>query len=70
MSTGPRVPECVATSSGSEMTSPRGGHDMIESMGVRAIIFSVNCYIAAVLALFISFSLDLKVRPGLWSLSI
>ena len=33
---------------------------MIESMDVRAIIFSVNCYIAAVLALFISFSLDLK----------
>jgi uncharacterized membrane protein YccC len=33
---------------------------MIEGMGVRAIIFSVNCYIAAILALFISFSLDLK----------
>src|SRR5215467_9419153 len=29
-------------------------------MGVRAIIFSVNCYIATILALFISFSLDLK----------
>jgi uncharacterized membrane protein YgaE (UPF0421/DUF939 family) len=33
---------------------------MIKAMGVRAIIFSVNCYIAAILALFISFSLDLK----------
>jgi uncharacterized membrane protein YccC len=42
------------------MTSPRDGHDMIKGMGVRAVIFSVNCYIAAILALFISFSLDLK----------
>jgi uncharacterized membrane protein YccC len=33
---------------------------MIKGMGVRAIIFSVNCYIAAIFALFISFSLDLK----------
>ena len=28
--------------------------------GIRPIIFSVNCYIATILALFISFSLDLK----------
>ena len=33
---------------------------MIRHIGIRPIIFSVNCYIAAVLALFISFSLDLK----------
>src|SRR6201993_123468 len=33
---------------------------MIRGFGVRPIIFSVNCYIAAILALFISFSLDLK----------
>src|SRR5262245_41462504 len=42
------------------ITSPRDGHDMIKGMGVQAIIFSVNCYIAAILTLFISFSLDLK----------
>src|SRR5499427_4123284 len=28
--------------------------------GIRPIIFSINCYIATILALFISFSLDLK----------
>ena len=44
---------------------PDGEHsrregDMIRHIGIRPIIFSVNCYIAAVLALFISFSLDLK----------
>src|SRR5499427_3377196 len=33
---------------------------MIKGMGLRPIIFSVNCYIATVLAMFISFSLDLK----------
>src|ERR1700739_4505594 len=44
----------------SERTSPHGGHDMIEGMGVRAVIFSVNRYMAAILAWFISFSLDLK----------
>ena len=44
---------------------PDGEHtrrerDMIRHIGIRPIIFSVNCYIAAVLALFISFSMDLK----------
>src|SRR6516162_1459071 len=33
---------------------------LIRSIGVRPIIFSVNCYIATILALFIAFSLDLK----------
>ncbi|HMF21053.1 MAG TPA: FUSC family protein, partial [Pseudolabrys sp.] len=33
---------------------------MTGRIGIRPIIFSVNCYIAAILALFVSFSLDLK----------
>ena len=33
---------------------------LVRGIGIRPIIFSVNCYIATILALFISFSLDLK----------
>src|SRR5215469_4374235 len=33
---------------------------MINDIGLRPIIFSVNCWIATILALFIAFSLDLK----------
>ena len=33
---------------------------MINGVGVRPIIFSVNCWIATILALLIAFSLDLK----------
>ena len=40
---------------------------MIRGFSVRPIIFSVNCYIATILALFISFSLDLK-SPG-WAMT-
>jgi uncharacterized membrane protein YccC len=40
---------------------------MIRGFGIRPIIFSVNCYIATILALFISFSLDLK-SPG-WAMT-
>src|SRR5215471_11234699 len=39
---------------------PNTGHEMTGRIGIRPIIFSVNCYIAAILALFVSFSLDLK----------
>jgi uncharacterized membrane protein YccC len=40
---------------------------MINDAGVRPIIFSVNCWIATVLALLIAFSLDLK-SPG-WAMT-
>jgi len=33
---------------------------MINDVGLRPIVFSVNCWIATILALFIAFSLDLK----------
>jgi uncharacterized membrane protein YccC len=33
---------------------------MIRGVGIRPMIFSVNCYIAAILAMFVAFSLDLK----------
>jgi uncharacterized membrane protein YccC len=33
---------------------------MINDVGLRPIIFSVNCWLATILALFIAFSLDLK----------
>src|SRR5499427_3419498 len=33
---------------------------LLRNIGIRPIIFSVNCYIATILALFIAFSLDLK----------
>ena len=33
---------------------------LVRDIGIRPIIFSVNCYIATILELFISFSLDLK----------
>jgi hypothetical protein len=34
--------------------------NMINDVGLRPIIFSVNCWLATILALFIAFSLDLK----------
>jgi uncharacterized membrane protein YccC len=40
---------------------------MIRSIGIRPIIFSVNCYIATILTMFIAFSLDLK-SPG-WAMT-
>jgi uncharacterized membrane protein YccC len=40
---------------------------MISGMGIRPIIFSVNCYIATILTMFIAFSLDLK-SPG-WAMT-
>jgi uncharacterized membrane protein YccC len=40
---------------------------MIRDIGVRPIIFSVNCYIATILTMFIAFSLDLK-SPG-WAMT-
>jgi hypothetical protein len=40
---------------------------MIKAMGVRPIIFSVNCYIATILTMFIAFGLDLK-SPG-WAMT-
>src|ERR1700721_3563414 len=45
----------------------RSGHDMIKGIGGRAIIFSVNCYIAPLLPMFVAFSLDLK-SPG-WAMT-
>src|ERR1700736_5931003 len=38
----------------------RTGCNMINDVGLRPIIFSVNCWLATILALFIAFSLDLK----------
>jgi uncharacterized membrane protein YccC len=43
------------------------GLDMIRNIGIRPIIFSVNCYIATMLTMFIAFSLDLK-SPG-WAMT-
>ena len=43
------------------------GTKMIKGIGVRPIIFSVNCYIATILTMFIAFSLDLK-SPG-WAMT-
>ncbi len=40
---------------------------MIKSAWVRPVIFSVNCYIATILTMFIAFSLDLK-SPG-WAMT-
>jgi uncharacterized membrane protein YccC len=40
---------------------------MIRNIGVRPIIFSVNCYIATILTMFVAFSLDLK-SPG-WAMT-
>lgn len=40
---------------------------MIRNIGIRQIIFSVNCYIATILTMFIAFSLDLK-SPG-WAMT-
>ena len=40
---------------------------MISDIGLRPIIFSVNCCIATILALFVAFSLDLRV-PG-WAMT-
>jgi uncharacterized membrane protein YccC len=47
--------------------APRSGYDMIRGIGIRPIIFSVNCYIATILTMFIAFSLDLK-SPG-WAMT-
>jgi uncharacterized membrane protein YccC len=40
---------------------------MIRDLGIRPIIFSVNCYIATILTMFIAFSLNLK-SPG-WAMT-
>jgi uncharacterized membrane protein YccC len=40
---------------------------MIRDLGIRPIIFSVNCYIATILTMFVAFSLDLK-SPG-WAMT-
>src|ERR1700730_12417186 len=40
---------------------------MIGDIVIRAIIFSVNCYIATILTMFVAFSLDLK-SPG-WAMT-
>jgi uncharacterized membrane protein YccC len=40
---------------------------MISRIGIRPVIFSVNCYIATMLTMFIAFSLDLK-SPG-WAMT-
>src|ERR1700752_766614 len=45
----------------------RSGHEMIRDIDVRPIIFSVNCYIATILTMFVAFSLDLK-SPG-WAMT-
>jgi len=40
---------------------------MIRDIGIRPIIFSVNCYVATILTMFVAFSLDLK-SPG-WAMT-
>jgi uncharacterized membrane protein YccC len=40
---------------------------MIGNLGIRPVIFSVNCYVATMLTMFIAFSLDLK-SPG-WAMT-
>ena len=40
---------------------------MTRDIGVRPVIFSVNCYIATILTMFVAFSLDLK-SPG-WAMT-
>jgi hypothetical protein len=37
---------------------------MTRGIGIRPIIFSVNCYIATILAMFIAFRLDCGVRSS------
>src|ERR1700744_940462 len=49
------------------LSARRSGHEMIRDIGVRPIIFSVNCYIATILTMFVAFSLDLK-SPG-WAMT-
>src|SRR5258708_9269321 len=50
-----------------QLSARRSGHDMIRDIGIRPIIFSVNCYIATILTMFVAFSLDLK-SPG-WAMT-
>jgi len=50
-----------------QLLGPRSGPDVIRRIGVRPIIFSVNCYIATILTMFVAFSLDLK-SPG-WAMT-
>jgi uncharacterized membrane protein YccC len=49
------------------LLGPRSGPDVVRRIGVRPIIFSVNCYIATILTMFVAFSLDLK-SPG-WAMT-
>ena len=53
--------------SDSRTSEPQGIYGTIRSMSIRPIIFSVNCYIATILTMFIAFSLDLK-SPG-WAMT-
>src|ERR1700748_1048017 len=49
------------------LSARRSGHEMIRNIGLRPIVFSVNCYIATILTMFVAFSLDLK-SPG-WAMT-
>jgi hypothetical protein len=49
------------------LLGPRSGPGVTRRIGVRPIIFSVNCYIATILTMFVAFSLDLK-SPG-WAMT-
>jgi len=40
---------------------------MIRGIGIRPIIFSINCYIATIITMFVAFSMDLK-SPG-WAMT-
>src|ERR1700743_2471271 len=45
----------------------RAWRDMIKAIGIRPIIFAVNCYIGAMLTMLVSFSLNLT-SPG-WAMT-
>jgi uncharacterized membrane protein YccC len=61
------VKETIPADEAFQPLARRSGHDMIRGIGVRPIIFSVNCYIATILTMFVAFSLDLK-GPG-WAMT-
>ena len=54
------APGTVFDTAVSRETKTQSATQRIMASVIRPIIFSINCYIAALLALFISFSLDLK----------
>jgi hypothetical protein len=45
------------------LLGPRSRKDMIRGIGLRPIIFSINCHTATILTMFVAFTLEVGCEP-------